>query len=457
MKLWTQSILWTVSLLILSGCDGITPTPKENVVIDNTLPTIVLTRNGVIVGMNTIAFEYESIKDQRVSGVYVYKKSPSKDVANDFKYLSTIENRFKTHYIDSDVQPDTKYSYMFKTFTSESESNPSQITVVNTLPVLESVSWIHSITGLPRTAKIIWRPHSNKKVNSYVVERKTLEDKEWIKHSIVYNRLNAEYIDEDLEDNYVYMYRVKVVTYDGVVSTPSQFVKVVTKPLPKSIENITTTKNLPREIKVSWSASSQEDFHMYNLYRSGDSNGNYDLIGTLYNNSFADKIDKDGKVYFYRVSVVDKDGLESISEKNSIQGMTLPKPQAPSVLSAELVGSTIEVKWQKTEDRIVGFIVQRKHRKGFFDTKKENYKINTNSFTDTNIVADSTYSYVVYSVDKFGIQSEPSIEVQVVTPESMKIQDLTKQKVKEEAVVVAPKEELQERGIAADDLDLSGL
>ena len=80
MKLWTQSILWIVSLLILSGCDGITPTPKENAVIDSTLPTVVLTKNGVIVDMNTIAFEYESIEDPRVSGVYIYKKRDRKSV-----------------------------------------------------------------------------------------------------------------------------------------------------------------------------------------------------------------------------------------------------------------------------------------------------------------------------------------------------------------------------------------
>ena len=457
MKLWTQSTLWIVFLLILSGCDGITPTPKENVVIDNTLPIVALTKNGVIVDMKTIAFEYESIKDTRVAGVYVYKKSPSKDVPNDFEYLSTINNRFKTHYIDSDVEPDTKYSYMFKTFTSSSESNPSKVTTVNTLPVLESVSWIHSITGLPRTAKIIWRPHTNQKVKYYVVERKTLKDKEWNKHATVKNRLNAEYIDEELEDNYVYMYRVRVVTYDGVTSTPSQFVKVVTKPLPKSVENITTTKKLPAKIKVEWSPSTQEDFYMYHLYRCEDIDGSYDLIGTLYNNSFTDKINEDGKVYFYRVGVVDKDGLESISDKNSVQGMTLEKPQSPAVLSAQLLNSTIELTWQNRDNRTVSYIVERKHSKGFFDTKKENYTMNESSFSDTNIEADSTYSYMVYSVDKFGIKSEASIEVQVVTPESMKIQNVTKEKVKEEAVVITPIVEEQETAIASDDVDLSGL
>ena len=52
-----------------------------------------------------------------------------------------------------------------------------------------------------------------------------------------------------------------------------------------------------------------------------------------------DKIDEDGKSNFYRVSVVDKDGLESKYEKLSIQGMTLPKPETPDVAKAnELAG-----------------------------------------------------------------------------------------------------------------------
>jgi PBP1b-binding outer membrane lipoprotein LpoB len=77
MKSWILSSSLTVSLLILSGCSGSpTPAKKEDVKIDTTLPRVSLTTHGVISGMKSIAFEWKSIKDPRVKGIYVYKQAP---------------------------------------------------------------------------------------------------------------------------------------------------------------------------------------------------------------------------------------------------------------------------------------------------------------------------------------------------------------------------------------------
>ncbi|MCD6433890.1 MAG: hypothetical protein J7L21_07595, partial [Sulfurimonas sp.] len=74
MKLWTLSTLCTVSLLIFSGCTATTPTPKKEAVVDSTLPIVELTQNGIFVDMNAVAFEWKSIKDPRVKGLYIYKQ-----------------------------------------------------------------------------------------------------------------------------------------------------------------------------------------------------------------------------------------------------------------------------------------------------------------------------------------------------------------------------------------------
>ena len=71
MKLWTLSTFCAASLLVLSGCGGVTPKPKEEVVIDSTLPMVTLTKNGTVVDMKAIAFEWKSITDHRVKGIYI--------------------------------------------------------------------------------------------------------------------------------------------------------------------------------------------------------------------------------------------------------------------------------------------------------------------------------------------------------------------------------------------------
>lgn len=455
MKLWTLSTLCAASLLILSGCTS-TPTPKEEVKVDRTLPVVTLTQNGIIVDMKTVAFEWNSIKDPRVEGIYVYKKTAAKEEQNTLAYYDTITSRFKTHYVDSKVAPDTQYTYSFKTYSKDAEGAENEPITVNTLPVLESVSWIHSITGMPRAAKIIWRPHVNNRVESYVIERKTLEDEEWKEIAKINGRLNAEYIDSDLNDNYVYMYRVKVLTYDGITSTPSQYVKVVTKALPETIKNIHATTNLPKKIQIDWDKSTQKDFALYYVYRANSIDGSYELIAKLHNNTFTDKIDEDTKSYFYRVSAVDTDGLESEHEKASIQGMSLAKPSAPGIVEAKLVGSTVEISWSKLDPRTKTFLVAKKQKKGWFKETSEEYEgITQQRFIDKNIEPNSTYRYIVYGVDSNGIKSDPSIEVKIQTPESTEVERAPKKAVVQEIQVSPKKDETQVIISPIENLDLN--
>ena len=460
MKLWILSSSLTVLLLILSSCSGISPSPKEEAVIDSSLPKIILTKHGKKVDMKSVAFEWKSLDDSRVEGIYIYRQNQTTDSESELKYFKTIESRFKTHYVDTNVEPDTRYIYAFKTFSKEAEGTISKKIIVNTLPVLESVSWISKITGLPRVAKIIWRPHSNGNVKAYIIERKTLEDKEWKKIKTIKGHLNAEFVDEELKDNSVYMYRVKVITYDDIISTPSKIVQVVTKALPVSIVGINATTNRAKEIKITWKKSKQKDFVRYYLYRSTKINGSYELIAKLYNNKFIDKIEDDGKSFFYRVSAIDTDGLESINDKNSIQGMTLSKPNAPAIVEAKLFKNRVELQWSKTDPRSKKYIVHKVHKKSWFDEEVEEFTgITGSKYIDKEIEPNSTYSYSVYALDKNDIKSEASSVAIVVSPESTEIIKAPAEEEEEEVRVVAPLvvEEDTEVIDVSDDLDLSGL
>ncbi len=422
MKLWTLVTSSAAFLLILSGC-GASPKPKDEVALDETLPTVTLTQTGVFVDMNAIAFEWKSIEDERVEGIYIYKltmDNEKDEEANELTHYKTIANRFTTHYVDRKVKPDTSYTYSFKTYSKDSESKMSAARVVNSLPVLQSVAWIQSIQNMPRSSKIIWRPHTNEKVKYYIVERRTLEDSEWSEIAKVKGRLSAEYIDLKLKDNFVYKYRVKVVTFDGITSSPSEIVQVVTKPLPVSIENITTTIDLPRKIEINWKKSTTEDFTRYHLYRAEKSDDSYELIAKLYNNTFTDVIEEDAKEYFYRVSAIDKDGLESIHDKLSIQGITLAKPNPPALVSVRLVNSKVEIKWNNKDPRAKKFVVLKKTKTGWLSSKEEEFtNISGETFIDAEVGPDIVYYYKVFAVDEFSIKSEASIEIEIKTPSTL--------------------------------------
>ena len=455
-KLWLNTLL-SASLLILSGCGGLTPTPQDKQMVDETLPVVTLTPNGVMADMTSIAFEWHPIIDPRVESIEVYKASSEDGNQTSLEHYDTLKSRFQTHYTDGDVKPDTRYSYAFKVLSKEKQGRMSKIYFVSTKPVLQSVAWIHAVTGLPRSAKIIWRPHKNRRVEKYIIERKTLEEESWDKIDTLTGRLVAEYIDTGLKDNYVYLYRIRVKTYDGIVSTPSEIVKVITKPLPKSVTKIEATKNLPKQIKITWEPTKQKDFYRYYLYRAESLDGDYELIAKLHNPVFIDKVEEDGKNYFYRVSVVDKDGLESEHDKVTALGMSLPKPKAPAVFEAKLIGGAIELRWSKVDPRGVSYEIKRELKKGWFDTQEKMFKsLKGTSFIDKPIEAGATYRYTIYSVDKNGIVSEPSIEVVVVTPESQEPAQ-TQRSPQQEQRASQPHSAEQQSVAPAQDLELDNL
>ena len=425
MNIYKSILLFAASMLLFSGCAG-SPKPKEETTIDATLPVVTLTQHGVVVDMKAIGFEWKSITDPRVQGIYIYKASPDGEKGlGSLEYYTTIKGRFSTHYIDSDVEPSSTYNYSFKTFSKDAEGKASKLIVVTSKKVLASVSWIHAQTGMPRSAKIIWRPHNNEIVESYIIERSTLEDEEWEELASVEGRLSAEYIDRDLKDNYVYKYRIRAKTYNGIVSTPSAVVKVVTKALPLGVTNIQASNNLAKKIKVTWNPSKAKDFDLYYVYRAAKLDGAYKLVATLHNPVYVDEdIKKDGESHFYRVSVVDKDGLESEHDAVSVQGMSLIKLNPPAIFNASLDGNKIEIVWGRSDPRTKSYIIRRTQKQGWFDTKVEEYKNLTKThFIDDRIVDNATYTYVIYAVDKNGIVSKPSIEIKLKTKESDKIID----------------------------------
>lgn len=411
MKLSTKIILSLTSLaVIFSGCTKETSTPKE-VIIDPTLPTPVL--NGHLADMNAIAFEWKAITDPRVEGIYVYRLDTSKK-ENKLHRIDAIENRYATHYTNTDLTPDTRYRYSFATYDKkEAQSNPSVTLKVSTLPVLASVSFFRSIGNMPRSAKLIWRPHTNLKVKSYTIERQTLENKTWEAIDTIEGRLSAEYIDTDLKDNAVYKYRLRANTYDNLTSTPSEIAQVVTKPLPQMVQHLKASTNIAKKITLSWDKNTHKDFSHYNVYRGTSANAYAYHIKTR-KNSVTDQLKEDGETYFYYVTAVDKDGLESPKQKIPVQGHSLVKPKTPLLLKGEVIDNSTHLKWQKSDNRAVSYTVLKTTKHSWVDkTVVEITDVKQTEFVDMDILPEVAYEYQLMAVDAYGLTSLPTAAVEI--------------------------------------------
>ncbi len=400
-----------LAALLFNGCSK-TPSASHKTALDSSLP--IVTINGTLVDMNAIAFEWKPLQHPRAVGVAIYRNNPkSKD--KKLHLIERIHNKNVTHYVDTDVVPNTKYQYIFTSFNKEgAESHPSKTITVSTLPRLKSVSFFSSIGNMPRKAKLIWRPHTNPKVVAYEIQRQTFDDPEWEIIATVKGRLNAEFIDEDLDDEKVYKYRIRAITFDHLKSFPSQSVQVTTKPLPPTVTGVTATTEAVKQITISWQPSTAEGIDYYNVYRANSSDGRYRLIKKTRQTSYIDPINKDGVGHYYRISAVDRDGLESEKSNPPTYGSTLGKPKTPKNFKAELINNAVYLSWKRADKRTKSFTLVKTSRSGWLSKSTSHVdNITKTELTDTNIAPDILYEYQIFAVDANGVKSKPSEVVEI--------------------------------------------
>ena len=213
-------ILWVLSLLIFSGCGAVkglmtygTDPSLKTLQVVHTLPK-----------MNSIGFEWKKIEDQRIHGINVYRADLSGTHSN-YERIGTIGNRYATHFVDTHVKPDTVYRYRFSTFAFGRESKHSAPIEVRTLPTFSAVTFVKAYRVAPSVVKLLWKPHTNPGISSYIVER-SVNGSEWKFVSQVEGQLMVEYIDTFVRGGDTYRYRIIAQSYDKIRAYPSRVTEI---------------------------------------------------------------------------------------------------------------------------------------------------------------------------------------------------------------------------------------
>jgi len=418
MKKSIQSILSIGLIVLFSGCQQNLDTPLKPK-IDDSLPMVLSSSIKHIPDINAIALEWGKIDIARAAGYYIIRANMQED--GKFKRIATINNKLTTHYLDEGLQANSKYGYKISLLTKKGfESRASDTVLISTLPNFESVSLIESISDLARQIKILWRPHSNPRVAKYILERTSPSRAQWKEIATITNRLNAEYIDTDLKDNEIFMYRIRAVTFDGIVSNFSAVTSATTKPLPGQIKGLEVTRDLPRKIQLSWGKSATKDVVSYNIYRASSPTGSYAKIAKArsIHNRYDDIVNEDGKIYFYKITTVDKDDLESKKEEViPVMGSTLSKPKMPQITLAMIEGNKMILNWIARDDRTVSYNIY-KISKESWSTSNEILIPNVTGlrFEDPDVVRGVEYGYKIQAVDMNGLLSETTDKSTLMLP-----------------------------------------
>lgn len=169
--------------------------------------------------VNSIGFEWKKIEDYNIHGINVYRTLASQGEQG-FKLVGTISNRYATHFVDTHVKPNTSYIYLFKTFSMGRESKHGVVLHVKTEPPFKGVSFVKAYKVAPGVVKLLWKPHPNERINTYIIQR-SVNGGVWRYVSQAEGRLMVEYIDTFVRYGNSYRYRVIAKSYDGIESKPS--------------------------------------------------------------------------------------------------------------------------------------------------------------------------------------------------------------------------------------------
>lgn len=159
----------------------------------------------------------------------------------------------------------------------------------------------------------------------------------------------------------------------------------------------------------------------YNLYRGATANDPIDqpLNATLLvDPNYTDTAPSDGRYYFYRVTVLDQQGLEGPpSQTVAITVADRTPPQQPGVYSLQSAGNQIQLYWRaNAEADLAGYNVYRSTTWNI-DLSQGPISgpplLTTTTYTDTVLLDGQHYFYVITAVDQVGNESAPSFPLQI--------------------------------------------
>ena len=358
--------------------------------------------------MTEVGFEWTPTPTSNVAGYYLYRSNPNENNGK-MKVVADIKDRFASHYVDANLAPETTYTYEMRTYNASKQiSGPGMMVSATTKALMDSVPFVRALTNLPERVKLIWRPHPDLRVASYVVEKADINKENWRQIAEVKGRLNAEYIDDDVKSGRSYKYRVFVKTTSGTISKPSEIVDSTTKQLPSEVVNAQATQDVPKKIILTWDSVASDDFGYYKIYSASSKFMPYTYLVKTTSNSYEDLINENGATRYYKITIVDKDGLESKKPSEPIIGMTLGAIDAPVVSSIVADSTAVKLTWNAS-DKARSFTVIRDG--GGSEQKFTN--ITGNEFVDNSVAYGQKYSYKVIAVDEYGISSDASQKAEI--------------------------------------------
>ncbi|AEA33987.1 fibronectin type III domain-containing protein [Hippea maritima] len=400
-----RAFLFLLVFIFMWGC---IPQTKQTVITSLPIVEGLKTHSGI----RSVGLSWKPVLDKRVKGYVVFRSSSP---TGEFKQITKISNKLKTTYEDTGgflkhLEDNAIYYYKIAVYSDSGIGPSSQVVEGKTLPPPNSPKQISATSGLARMVVIKWYPPQDDTVVAYNIYRSINPKGPFKKVGRVNGYVNTIYIDKGLKDGSTYYYSVVSVNYKGVEGDILAVAKATTKFKPAPPRNLSAKPSGAGKLTIYWWPSITADVVKYRIYR-GSTKGSLGLVGEVPsdNLSYIDSGLSPGKTYYYYLTSVDKDGIESLPTK-IYSFETKPLPEPPTGISVKQVGHAVVISWSKASPDTVKYEVFRRH---FVILTRKIAETENTYYTDNEVSPNTTYYYYIKAVDKYGQESPPSPEVKI--------------------------------------------
>jgi fibronectin type 3 domain-containing protein len=255
------------------------------------------------------------------------------------------------------------------------------------------------------SSTVWWQQISGRNVFSGVIELKIGVDISTVQPANI-----VSYTITGLFPGLTYYFGIR--TYDDVgnVSELDEFLSnnnpvfaVAFDTIPAKVQNVSVnTKS--KTVELYWDKNTELDFHHYEIYC--DSGTGKIFVSSTTNTYFVHTGLRNGQTYYYELYAVDL--KQNMSLPTTVYA--IPKIAPPTNVNAKHYGTYVKLVWEHSIDFTTNdFMMYKIYRST--DKNVQFVSVSTtvsNEYQDVSVEKNVYYYYYVVSVDKDGIESEPS-------------------------------------------------
>ena len=263
-----------------------------------------------------VPLSWKASDDENVKGYYLYKSSEEK---GPYAQIAEIKGREKNSFVDmgdssafgggsqGKLKDFTLYFYKIEAYNwAGSRSGMSESASATTKPAPLAPESLKAASNRPRQAPLDWRKNPEPTIKEYHVFRAD-DDKGQFKKIADVPADKNYYLDDKLDNQKKYFYKLQAIDVDGLESEFSAVVSGTTKSLPAQVTGLKWVKEGDKAV-LKWDPNKEPDVAEYVIYKKGFLG--WQKAGSTKDTSYPLSDMKQGSKDDFAVSCVDADKLE---------------------------------------------------------------------------------------------------------------------------------------------------